>query len=70
MTAATLWVLLAFLPADHDRPPVVVVERFATQAECLDLLAVFPPTARVTFECLPSRQIPGVAAPTLENRPL
>lgn len=70
MTAATLWVLLAFLPSGHDRPPVVVVERFSTHAECLDLLAVFPPTARVTFECLPSRQIRGVAAPILENRPL
>ncbi|MGE8688598.1 MAG: hypothetical protein ACN6PJ_15755 [Achromobacter sp.] len=69
MTAATLWVLLAFLPAGHDRPPVMVVERFATQAECLDVLAVFPPTARVTFDCLPSRQIRAGAA-TLEIRPL
>ncbi len=65
----TLWVLLAFLPAGHDRPPAMVVERFATQAECLDVLAVFPPTARVTFDCLPSRQIRAGAA-TLEIRPL
>lgn len=70
MTAATLWVLLAFVPVGNDRPPVVVIERFVTQTECLELLAVFPPTARVTFECLPSRQIRDVAAPTLENRPL
>lgn len=68
MTATTLWVLLAFLPAGHDRPPVMVVERFATQAECLDVLAVFPPTTRVTFDCLPSRQIRAGAA-TLEIRP-
>ncbi|GFN25458.1 hypothetical protein ADE_11560 [Achromobacter denitrificans] len=68
MTAATLWVLLAFLPAGYDRPPVMVVERFATQAECLDVLAVFPPTTRVTFDCLPSRQIRAGAA-TLEIRP-
>lgn len=70
MTAATLWVLLAFLPAGHDRPPVMVVERFATQAECLDVLAVFPPATRVTFDCMPSRQIRAGAAPILENRPL
>ncbi len=70
MTAATLWVLLAFLPATHDRPPVMVIERFATQAECLDVLAVFPPTTRVTFDCMPSRQIRAGVAPTLENRPL
>ncbi|WP_313619510.1 hypothetical protein [Achromobacter sp.] len=57
MTAATLWVLLALLPADHDRQPAMVIERFRTQAECLDLLATFPPTARVTFECLPSLRI-------------
>lgn len=70
MTAATLWVLLAFSPASHDRPPVMVVERFATQAECLDVLSVFPPTSRVDFDCMPSRQIRAVAAPHLENRPL
>ncbi|MDF2861377.1 MAG: hypothetical protein K0S02_1649 [Achromobacter mucicolens] len=69
MTAATLWVLLAFLPADYDRPPVVVIERFATQAECLDVLDIFPPTTRVAFECLPSRQI-GPGAAILENRSL
>lgn len=68
MTATTLWVLLAFLPAGHDRPPVMVIEHFATQAECLDVLAVFPPTTRVTFDCLPSRQIRAGAA-TLEIRP-
>ena len=45
-------------------------ERFATQAECLDVLAVFPPTTRVTFDCMPSRQIRAGAAPTMENRPL
>ncbi|CAB3862810.1 hypothetical protein IPU70_07925 [Achromobacter sp. SD115] len=69
MTAATLWVLLAFLPAGHDRPPVMVVERFATQAECLDVLAVFPPTTRVTFDCMPSRQI-RAGVPPMENRQL
>ncbi|MNW16647.1 hypothetical protein D3C71_2155610 [compost metagenome] len=57
MTAATLWVLLAFLPASFERPPVMVIERFATQAECLDLLAVFPSTVRVSFDCLPSQRI-------------
>lgn len=69
MTATTLWVLLAFLPTTHDRPPVMVIERFPSQAECIDLLAIFPPTDRVTFECLPSRQIRTFAAPTTENRP-
>ncbi|EHK65266.1 hypothetical protein [Achromobacter arsenitoxydans] len=67
MTAATLWVLLAFLPTDHGRPPVMVLERFASQAECLDVLAVFPPTTRVTFDCMPSRQI-HAGALTTENR--
>lgn len=57
MTAATLWVLLAFVPLGNDRPPVVVIERFPSQAQCLDLLAVFPPTDRVSFDCLPSRRI-------------
>lgn len=70
MTAATLWVLLAFLPATHSRPPVMVIERFTTQAECLDVLAVFPFGTRVDFTCMPSRQIRAGAAPTLENRPL
>ncbi|MNW08116.1 hypothetical protein D3C71_2048420 [compost metagenome] len=67
MTAVTLWVLLAILPAGHERPPVMVIERFATQAECLDVLAVFPPTTRITFDCMPSRQIRAGAA-TLEPR--
>lgn len=57
MTATTLWVLLALLPPGDDRPSVMVIERFPNQAECLDLLAVFPPTTRVTFDCLPSRRI-------------
>ena len=69
MTAATLWVLLAFLPPGEDRQPVMVVDRFTTQAECLDVLDVFPLTTRVTFDCLPSEQI-GTGAATLENRPL
>ncbi|WP_313377971.1 hypothetical protein [Achromobacter insolitus] len=70
MTTATLWVLLAFLPPGYDRPPVMVVQRFSTQAECLDLLANFPTTTRNTFDCMPSRQIRAGAAPTTENRPL
>jgi hypothetical protein len=57
MTATTLWVLLAFLPVSDVRAPVVVIERFPSQAQCLDLLAVFPPTDRVSFDCLPSRRI-------------
>ena len=69
MNAVTLWVLLAFLPPDNDRPPVMVIERFATQAECLDVLAVFPPT-RTTFTCLPSRQIRASANPNRESQPL
>lgn len=69
MNAATLWVLLAFLPPTHGRPPVMVIERFDTQAECLEVLAVFPPT-RTTFVCLPSREIRASASPATENRPL
>lgn len=57
MTAATLWVLLAFLPAGDGRPPVMVIDRFATEAECLDVLAVFPFGTRIDFTCMPSRQI-------------
>lgn len=68
MTANTLWVLMAFLPISNDRPPVMVVERFATHAACLDVLAVFPPTARVTFDCMPSTRISGASAiPTTSN---
>lgn len=70
MTAATLWVLLAFLPTGDGRPPVMVIDRFATEAECLDVLAVFPFGTRVDFTCMPSRQIRAGAAPTSENRPL
>ena len=70
MTATTLWVLLAFLPATQNRPPVMVIERFATQAECLDVLAVFPFGTRIDFTCMPSRQIRTGAAPTLEKQPL
>lgn len=66
MTAATLWVLLAFLPSGNDRQPVMVIERFATQAECLDILAIFPPTTSVTFDCMPSRQVS--ARPLSETR--
>ena len=66
MTAATLWVLLAFLPSGNDRPSVMVIERFATQAECLDILAIFPPTTSVTFDCIPSRQVS--ARPLSETR--
>lgn len=69
MNAATFWVLLAFLPPGQDRPPVMVIERFATQAECLEVLAIFPPT-RATITCLPSRQIRAGAHPNPENRPL
>jgi hypothetical protein len=57
MTAATFWVQLAFLPPGSDRPPVMVIERFTSQAECLDVLAVFPFGTRIDFTCMPSRQI-------------
>lgn len=57
MTAATFWVLLAFLPPGGDRPPVMVIDRFTSQAECLDVLAVFPFGTRIDFTCMPSRQI-------------
>lgn len=57
MIAATFWVLLAFLPSTHDRPPAMVIQRFQTQAECLDVLDVFPFNTRVDFVCMPSRQI-------------
>lgn len=57
MTAATLWVLLAFLPTGDGRPPVMIIERFTSQAECLDVLAVFPFGTRIDFTCMPSRQI-------------
>ncbi len=57
MTAATFWVLLAFLPPGGDRPPVMVIERFTSRAECLDVLAVFPFGTRIDFTCMPSRQI-------------
>lgn len=30
MSAAISWVLLAFLPAELERPPVMVIERFET----------------------------------------
>lgn len=30
MTAATVWILFAFLPAGYDRPPVMRIERFET----------------------------------------
>lgn len=57
MTAATLWILLAFLPTGDGRPPVMVIDRFATEAECLDVLEVFPFGTRVHFTCMPSQQI-------------
>lgn len=57
MTAATLWVLFAFLPPDDGRQRAMVVDRFASQAQCLDLLDIFPPTYCVTFDCLPSQRI-------------
>ncbi|WP_238876837.1 hypothetical protein [Achromobacter xylosoxidans] len=56
MTAATIWILFAFLPASYDRPPVMRIERFETAAECERVRAIFPPSA-TTFSCLPSRQI-------------
>jgi hypothetical protein len=56
MTAATLWVLLAFLPPGYDRPPVMVMERFDTAAECERVRALYPPSA-TTFSCMPSRQV-------------
>jgi len=61
MHAATLWILLAFLPPDHGRPPVMVIERFPTAAQCQSRLAILRAN-RVTFDCLPSRQI-GASRP-------
>lgn len=68
MNAAISWVLLAFLPPGYDRPPVMVIERFETQAACLDVLDVFPHTTRIIFDCLPSQQIRVGQASTMENR--
>ncbi len=57
MTAATIWVLFAFLPAGYDRPPVMRIERFETAAECERVRAFFPRSITTVFSCLPSRQI-------------
>jgi len=67
MTASTVWVLLAFLPATYDRPPVMVLERFATAAECERVRSVFPPST-TTFSCMPSRQIRAGQPTTMEPR--
>lgn len=56
MTAVTIWVLMAFIPPSHNRPPVMVIERFASQVECESRLAIFQ-AHTVRFACLPSRQI-------------
>lgn len=67
MTAAITWVLLAFLPATYDRPPVMVVERFDSAADCERVRAIFPPSATV-FSCMPSRQIRAGQPIPLEPR--
>ncbi|CAM4091888.1 Secreted protein [Bordetella tumbae] len=56
MTAVTIWVLMAFIPPSHNRPPVMVIERFASQADCESRLVIFQ-AHTVKFACLPSRQI-------------
>ena len=56
MSALTIWVLMAFIPATHNRPPVMVIERFATQEQCESRLTIFQANT-VTFSCLPSKQI-------------
>lgn len=56
MTAATIWVLFAFLPPGTDRPPVMRVERFASAAACERIASLFPPTV-LRVACLPSRQL-------------
>lgn len=67
MTAATIWVLFAFLPAGYDRPPVMRIERFETAAECERVRAIFPPST-TAFSCLPSRQIRAGQPLPLEPR--
>lgn len=56
MTAATIWVLFAILPATYDRPPYMVVERFPTQQACHKVMDRLPPTTP-QFSCMPSVQI-------------
>ena len=67
MTAVTIWILFAFLPAGYDRPPVMRIERFETAAECERVRAIFPPSATV-FSCMPSRQIRAGQPIPLEPR--
>lgn len=67
MSAAISWALLAFLPAELERPPVMVIERFETQGACLDVLDIFPHTTLIAFDCLPSQRIGAAAASDLEN---
>lgn len=61
MTAATLWVLFAFIPPTYHRPPVMVVERYTDEAKCKHFVASLPPTT-VRFVCLEGQTI-TVAAP-------
>lgn len=68
MTAATIWILLAFLPASYDRPPVMRIERFETAAECERVRAIFPRNITTVFTCLPSRQIRAGQRLPLEPR--
>ncbi|MGO4402250.1 hypothetical protein [Achromobacter sp. PAB15] len=68
MNAVISWVLLAFLPPGHERPPVMVIERFETQGACLDVLDIFPHTTPIEFDCLPSQTIRTAAASDLENQ--
>ena len=56
MSAAIVWVLMAFIPPGGNRPPVMVIERFGSHAACKSRLEIFRANA-VTFACLPSRQI-------------
>ncbi|OZI57635.1 hypothetical protein CAL20_09675 [Bordetella genomosp. 4] len=56
MSAAIVWVLMAFIPPGDSRPPAMVIERFGSQAACESRLEIFRANT-VTFACLPSRQI-------------
>lgn len=66
MTAATVWILFAFLPPGTDRAPVMRVERFASAEACERVAALFP-TSVLRVACLPSRQLVRAGVP-LEKR--
>ena len=65
MSAITFWVLMAFIPPGDGRPPAMLIERFITQAECEEKLTAFYPARRITFACLPSRQISSRPVPSI-----